>query len=800
MVSSYERYISEYKINTNMQVRFEADEELVNNFDATIDSSRSEALRNCMKASVAHGDLITEVDVSDPGEPGGSGVTNHDLLVAIQNVGSTQPHSYGGSTSTSDDFQEYSVADERVTDEMAVVLNEYESDADVLSDAVTPDDRDDVLSRDVLKLWSEYQDLDWEFVPALNPDHVHEDHRPQGMAVALTLGVLRYNDKSTVTASQMVDVVADDLGWTRNYMESNGFVSDIKEAAIENPLNDSKYITDREKLDDVLFRVAAKADSALDTIETSASISKIESAKSTVFKHAFTLEEYNSMHRMADGEFEKIPDGLGAKLPSLVRNRKQEVSQSTVESARLRVDEMRRMFSRFDDVDGLNEIREVMNQISDTADTVRDDLAENTLDDTDVSTILSEIDAVVSEAGVAAGQAAADELQAMSGVGDADDVEGIEEALTRVVDDGEDVKTMVDSYVDDMADVDVSKVMTEIDAAVSDTAVTAGEAVTAEIQGLNTEFDAEMTVAKNEELLERIEGLAETARHLVEDHTTYDTDVSEVMAEIDAAVAAAEERHSEALEVAVEREAAAAREADEMWARRAMRVLEVAEMDDSPIWRDSVRAFAKDYIAYFEAMPDAVSDEVNGDPLPLDEFKSRMWDLPEKSTVENAIEKAKYSMSVVEIVERLDLDEIEDRDEAYDAVSEMSLDVVPEMYQDGDSLNDAALEQSIKHYSMCSAGLLDRICLHGDVDEDVESLREKVARAVYEYESAVNGDDGKWVMVEETKQTPYWTPGVLRVDMREYTEFDGTLDQRLWPDSTDWESRLPDESESVPAE
>ncbi|MEZ3165421.1 chemotaxis protein CheA [Halorubrum miltondacostae] len=786
-----------------MQVRFVADEELVNNFDATIDSSRSEALRNCMEASVAHGKLITEVDVSDPETSGESGVTNHDLLVAIQNAG-TQSHNHGGSASTSDEYQEYSVTDERVTDEMAVILDDYESDADVLPDAVTPDDRDDVLSRDILKLWSDYQNPDRNFVPSLNPDHVHEDHRPQGMshAVALTLGVLRYNDKSTVTASQMVDVVADDLGWTKNYMESNGFVSEIEEAAIENPLNDSKYITDGHTLDDVLISVAAKADSALDTIETSSSITSIESAKSTLIDHALTLDDHNAMHRMADGEFEKVTNGLGTHLPPLVRNRKQEVSQSTVESARLRVDDMRRMFSEFDDVDGLSEIREVMNRISDAADDVRGDLDENTLDDTDVSTILSEIDSVVSEAGVAAGEAAADELQVMvSDVGDADDVEGIEESLTRVVDDGEDAKTMVDSYVDDMADVDVSEVMAGIDTAVSDAAVTAGEAVTAEIQELNTGFDAEMTVAENEELLERIEGLAETARHLVEENTTYDTDVSEVMAGIDEAVAGAEERHSEALEVAVEREAAAAMEEDEMWARRAMRVLEVAEMDDSPIWRDGVEAFLEDMVAYFEAMPDAVTDETGDETaLPVDEFQSRMWDLPEKSTVDRAIQKAKYSMSVVEIVERLDLDEIEDRDEAYDAVSEMSLDVVPDRYQKGDSLNKAALEQSIKQYSMCSAGTLDRICLHGGVDEDSESFREEVACAVYEYESAVNGGSDKWVMIEETKQTPSWTPGVLRVDMREYTEFDGTLDQRLWPDSTDWESRLPDDSESVPAE
>jgi len=55
---------------TDKQVRFEADEELVNNFDSIIDSSRSGALRNCMEASVAHGKLITEVDVSGPDESG----------------------------------------------------------------------------------------------------------------------------------------------------------------------------------------------------------------------------------------------------------------------------------------------------------------------------------------------------------------------------------------------------------------------------------------------------------------------------------------------------------------------------------------------------------------------------------------------------------------------------------------------------------------------------------------------------------------------------------------------------------
>jgi len=64
---------------------------------------------------------------------------------------------------------------------------------------------------------------------------------------------------------------------------------------------------------------------------------------------------------------------------------------------------------------------------------------------------------------------------------------------------------------------------------------------------------------------------------------------------------------------------------------------------------------------------------------------------------------------------------------------------------------------------------------------------ERVARAVYEYESAVNDEDGEWVIVEETKKSQRDpVPGVLRVDMREYTEFDESLDQRYWSDETDW--------------
>jgi len=177
------------------------------------------------------------------------------------------------------------------------------------------------------------------------------------------------------------------------------------------------------------------------------------------------------------------------------------------------------MFSEFDDVDGLHEIRKVMNRISDTADDVRDDLAENTLEDTDVSDILSEIDVVVSEAGVVAGEAAADELRVMTSVvGDADDVEGVEESLSEIVDGGEKAKKMVDSYVDDMADVDVGDVMSEIDAAVSDAAVTAGEAVTAEMREMNTAFNGQKSVAENEDVLDQIEELGETARRLVGEH------------------------------------------------------------------------------------------------------------------------------------------------------------------------------------------------------------------------------------------------------------------------------------------
>jgi len=103
-----------------------------------------------------------------------------------------------------------------------------------------------------------------------------------------------------------------------------------------------------------------------------------------------------------------------------------------------------------------------------------------------------EIDVVVSEAGVVAGEAAADELRVMTSVvGDADDVEGVEESLSEIVDGGEKAKKMVDSYVDDMADVDVGDVMSEIDAAVSDAAVTAGEAVTAEMREMNTAFNGQ---------------------------------------------------------------------------------------------------------------------------------------------------------------------------------------------------------------------------------------------------------------------------------------------------------------------
>ena len=795
MVSSYKRYISEYKINTNMQVRFEADEELVNNFDATIDSSRSAALRNCMEASVAHGKLITEVDVSDPGEPGGSGVTNHDLMVAIQNADITQPHNHGGSTSS--DESEFTAVTEGVTAEMSMISTDYDPDADELPDTMTPDGREDVLSREALKQWAEWADHRARLAPKLNPDHVDSDHRPQGMthAVALTMGVLAYREMGAVKGSQLVDVVADDLGWTRNYMASNGFPSEIEEAVLQHPFDDSKYIGDRDTAMDAFTAVGARINSKIDTIESASSLSTIDSAYTDAVGYAYYLDENDSIDYIGD-RFSEMGGDFSPYLANLKQKRDQEVSKSTVKSTRLRVDELRRMFSEFDDVDGLHEIRKVMNRISDTADDVRDDLAENTLEDTGVSDILSEIDVVVSEAGVVAGEAAADELRVMvSDVGDADDVEGIEESLTRVVDDGEIAKKMVDSYVDDMADVDVGEVMAEIDAAVSEAAVTAGEAVTAEMQDLNTEFDPEKTVAENDECLSQIEDLAETARRLVEENTTYDTDVSEVMAGIDDVVSEAEERHGEALEVAVEREVPDAQEAEETFARRALRVLEEGEMDSSPIWRDDVKSIKDDYDGFVSGLPDAVSDELE-ESLPVDEYESRMMKLYSQRTVDSATKGANYALSVLDLVEQLDLDAIEDRDEARDIVSKMTLDRVPGMYQEGETLHKAALEQSIKRYSMKTVNELNRMSLHRDVD-DVDALREKVARAVYEYESAVNDDDA---ITEELTETGNSTPGVLRVDMREYTEFDGQLDPREWPDRVDWDSRRPDELESVPAE
>jgi len=782
---------------TDKQVRFEADEELVNNFDSIIDSSRSGALRNCMEASVAHGKLITEVDVSGPDESGESGVTNHDLLVAIQNSGSTRSHNHGGSTSS--DESEFSAVTEGVTDEMAMISSNYDADADELPDAMTPDGRDDVLSREALKQWAEWADHSARFVPKLNPDHVDSDHRPQGMthAVALTRGVLAYREMGAVKGSQLVDVVADDLGWTRNYMESNGFSTEIEEAVVQHPFDDSKYIGDRDTAMDAFTAVGTRINSKIDTIESASSLSTIDSAYTDAVGYAYYLGENGSIDYIGD-RFSEMDGDFSPYLANLKQKREQEVSESTVESARLRVDELRRMFSEFDDVDGLHEIRKVMNRISDTADDVRDDLAENTLEDTDVSDILSEIDVVVSEAGVVAGEAAADELRVMTSVvGDADDVEGVEESLSEIVDGGEKAKKMVDSYVDDMADVDVGDVMSEIDAAVSDAAVTAGEAVTAEMREMNTAFNGQKSVAENEDVLDQIEELGETARRLVEENTTYDTDVREVMAGIDDAVSTAEERHSEALEVAVEREVPIAEEKEETWAQRTMRVLEVAEMDDSPMYRDSVNAIVDDYKEFVSDLPDAVKEEASDISLPVSEFHSRRKDLPTASGVSTAVKRAKYSMSIVEIVERLDLDEIEDRDEAYAAVSEMSLDVVPDYYQDGGTIYKAALEQAISRYSKYSAGNVNWMCSHSDLVDDAESIRERVARAVYEYESAVNDEDGEWVIVEETKKSQRDpVPGVLRVDMREYTEFDESLDQRYWSDETDWESRLPDESES----
>lgn len=247
-----------------------------------------------------------------------------------------------------------------------------------------------------------------------------------------------------------------------------------------------------------------------------------------------------------------------------------------------------------------------------------------------------------------------------------------------------------------------------------------------------------------------------------------------------------------------------AEEKEETWAQQTMRVLEVAEMDDSPMYRDSVNAIVGEYNEFVSDLPDAVKEEAGDISLPVSEFHSRRKDLPTASGVNTAVERAKYSMSIVEIVERLDLDEIEDRHEAYAAVSEMSLDVVPDYYQDDDeTLHKAALEQSISRYSEYSAGKVDWMCSHNDLVDDAESIREEVARAVYEYESAVNDEDGEWVIVEETKKSQRDpVPGVLRVDMREYTEFDKSLDQRYWSDETDWKSRLSDESESelVPAE
>jgi len=56
-------------------------------------------------------------------------------------------------------------------------------------------------------------------------------------------------------------VVADDLGWTRNYMESNGFSTEIEEAVVQHPFDDSKYIGDRDTAMDAFTAVGTRINS-----------------------------------------------------------------------------------------------------------------------------------------------------------------------------------------------------------------------------------------------------------------------------------------------------------------------------------------------------------------------------------------------------------------------------------------------------------------------------------------------------------------------------------------------------------
>lgn len=516
---------------------FRAPEDLHSEFKKVVEGElgkgRPEVLREYMRATIAQEAIITEVDASASSDSD-SGVTNEDLLVAIQNQSDISNRIQGGD---SDDESLYSVEDEGVTGEMAVILYEYNPDADVLSDAVTPDGRDDVLSREILKRWAEWNDVKELWVPELNPDHVHEDHRPQGMsqAVALTWGVLRYESHSWVKASRMVDVMDEELGWTRSYMLNEGFKSEIKSCAVSDPLDDSKYITDNRALDKRMRVVGAKASSALERITTAESFSTISSAQSDAFRFGSILDSRGYMEMIGGGQWDQMADDFSNHVDAIVKQQK----------------------------------RVVANQAVTEAETLVADIGEMMRDESgfDVSDILSNLSQITSEK-----------------------------------------QSVQDMQSETTNSVDFSDTLSDLDAVLSDAAVAVARGLTIEIRSMTDEIDESDDVVEIESALEEIEDIADDAVETVEEHATEEH--CNVVDSVEEALAAAEDRHDEAREVALEREVAAAEEVESKWGKRALHLFELCGSPDSPIKPRGMHRVFKEYDEIMDEFPSRVTDEM----------------------------------------------------------------------------------------------------------------------------------------------------------------------------------------------
>ncbi|EMA70314.1 putative CheA signal transduction histidine kinase [Halorubrum distributum JCM 13916] len=668
-----------------------------------------------MRATIAQEGMITEADVSASGD--GDGVTNEDLLVAIQSQNDISNRVQSSAESETDpvDYEEYSLDRDDVTDEMALILREYDEDADVLPDAMTPDDRGDVLSKEMLKTW-----VGWEeskmWAPPLNPDHVIKDERPDGMphAVALTWGVLRYQDSDVVRVSEMVDVMDEDLGWTRTYMMNQGFEEEIKERVVQDPLEDSKYHTDYKLYDDRLYVVAAKAENALDRIEAAESFDTISSAKSDALRYGSMLDGRESIRYICDGRWDQMADDFADHVKEITADQKRVLAEQAVTDAE--------------------------KQVVDIGEMMRGD--ESDVDVSDIRSVISQIES---------------EKQS---------VQDMQSGVTNKA--------------------DFTGTLSDLDSILSDAAVAMAHALTIEIRSMTDEIDESDDVLEIESTLDKIEGIADDAVEAVEDHATEDH--SDVVDSVEEALSAAEDRHDDAREVALEREVAAAEEVEAKWADRANRVFEIAESPFSKVWMTDTYCIFRRHDAVVDDFEDHVADEVDYVmPLDYDWEHITMDELLLDSQIENVEEYVRDGMAIVNAVEDLDLDVIECREDAREQVAE-------NVTVGGDSVSETFLETKIYNYSHAEDKELSAAVMVDEID-DADEFRADVASAVFEFESAVTGDDDDWWMLEEGKAHKFYTPGALRVDMREYTDFDRYLD----PDeikSSKFESRRPDDSES----